>query len=343
MEVTDPTARRQGRSAVAPGSSGPSGRPSSVAVAAVRHTVPMALRFGLFGTGYWAAETQAAALAIHPEAEFVGVWGRDPAKAKAIADRYGVGAYDEVDALLRDVQAVAVALPPAVQAELALRAAAAGCHLLLDKPLALDTGTADRLVTAVRDGGLASQVFFTNRYYSNVRRFLEEAAASGPWLGARATFFASIFQPGSPYGGSPWRREKGGLWDVGPHGLSMVVPVLGPVTRVAAMDGERGTVYLLLGHRDGGTTTMSLALDAPSKATAFEFSFYGEPGFVAVPDGDGTPTQAFGAAIGRLAANAASGTVEDPLDVGFGREVVAVLAAAERSRTEGITVTLEAA
>jgi hypothetical protein len=33
----------------------------------------MALRFGLLGTGYWAAETQGAALAVHPQAEFVGV------------------------------------------------------------------------------------------------------------------------------------------------------------------------------------------------------------------------------------------------------------------------------
>lgn len=339
--MTDATAIRQGSIGSRVGAGRPGAWARAIVGGVVRQTVPMALRFGLFGTGYWAAETQAAALAIHPEAEFVGVWGRDPAKAKALADRYAVGAYDEVDALLRDVQAVAVALPPAVQAELAVRAAAAGCHLLLDKPLALDTASADRVVAAVRDNGLASQVFFTNRFYSNVRRFLDEAAGSGPWLGARVTFFASIFQPGSPYEGSLWRREKGGLWDVGPHGLSLVAPVLGPVTQVAAMDGACGAVYLLLGHRDGGTTTMSLALDAPQRATSFDVSFFGEPGLVAVPDGDGTPTQAFGAAIGRLAANAASGTVRDPLDVGFGREVIAVLEAAERARTEGITVTIE--
>src|SRR6185295_18080660 len=95
---------------------------------------PMALKFGLLGTGYWAAETQAAALAAHPDAEFVGVWGRDPAKAQALADRYGVRAYGGVDALIADVDAVAVALPPDVQGELAARAAEAGRHLLLDKP-----------------------------------------------------------------------------------------------------------------------------------------------------------------------------------------------------------------
>ncbi|MEK8169577.1 hypothetical protein NKH77_06515 [Streptomyces sp. M19] len=47
------------------------------------------MRFGLLGTGHWAAATQGAALAAHPDAELVGVWGRDPAKAAALAGRLG--------------------------------------------------------------------------------------------------------------------------------------------------------------------------------------------------------------------------------------------------------------
>ena len=85
-----------------------------------------ALPEALFFTGIdWAAETHAAALAAHPDAEFVGVWGRDPAKVDALAGRYGVGAYHDVDALFADVDAVAAALPPDVQADLAVRAATA--------------------------------------------------------------------------------------------------------------------------------------------------------------------------------------------------------------------------
>ncbi|HYN92279.1 MAG TPA: Gfo/Idh/MocA family oxidoreductase, partial [Pilimelia sp.] len=169
------------------------------------------MTFGLLGTGYWAAETHAAALAVHPEADFVGVWGRDAGKTQALATRYGVRAYDDVDALIADVDAVAVALPPDVQAELAARAAAAGRHLLLDKPLALDVAAADRVVAAVRDRGLASVVFFTSRFFPTVEDFLTGLAGDGPWHGARATRLSSAFQPGSPYANSPWRRERGGL------------------------------------------------------------------------------------------------------------------------------------
>src|SRR4051794_29278500 len=122
------------------------------------------LRFGLLGTGYWAAQTQAAGLHGHPDAEFVGVWGRDPTKAGALAERYGVRAYGDVDALIADVDAVAVALPPAVQADLPTRAARAGRHLLLDKPVALTLEAADALVAAVEAAGVSTLVFTTNRY-----------------------------------------------------------------------------------------------------------------------------------------------------------------------------------
>src|SRR2546429_8852895 len=125
------------------------------------------LRFGLLGTGYWAAETQAAALSGHPDARFVGVWGRDPVKVRALATRYGVRAYDDVDALLADVDAVAVALPPDVQAELAARAAEAGRHLLLDKPVSLTTAAPDRIVRAGDKHRLAPGVFFTNRLHDS--------------------------------------------------------------------------------------------------------------------------------------------------------------------------------
>jgi predicted dehydrogenase len=299
----------------------------------------MSLRFGLFGTGYWAAQTQAAALAGHPDVEFVGVWGRDPDKAAALAGRYGVRAYADADALVSDVDAVAVALPPDVQAGFAERAAAAGRHLLLDKPLALTTEAADRIVAAVQSAGVASVVFFTNRFFGNVEAFLRSAAETGGWDGARVAMFASIFQPGNPYGQSPWRRQMGGLWDIGPHALSVVLPVLGPVDRVVAADGPHDTVHLVLCHETGPVTTMSLTLDAPPAATHSEFVFYGASGLAAVPSGEGSVVGAFAVAIDQLVGTVVAGApTRHPCDVHFGRDVVAILEAADTARRTG-TVT----
>lgn len=290
----------------------------------------MALRFGLFGTGHWARHTHAAALAAHPDVKLVGVWGRDAGRAHALAADFGATGYTDVDELIAAVDAVAIALPPQIQAHLAERAARAGRHLLLDKPLALTVADADAVVAAAAATGVCTAVFFTRRYHPAIDEFLT-AAASRSWDGAQATMFASIFHPGNPYGASPWRREHGGLWDVGPHALSVVLPVLGPVDEVLAVAGPRQTSHLLLRHSSGAVSTLALTLDAPPAATASEVVFYGADGRVPLPtpDPDRTNVVAFGTAVSQLVANAERGITAHPCDVQFGREVVAVLARAE--------------
>jgi predicted dehydrogenase len=160
------------------------------------------MRFGVLGTGHWARTTQAVALAAHPDATLTGVWGRSPAKTAEFAESFGITAFDDVDALLAAVDAVAIALPPQIQADLAVRTARAGKHLLLDKPLALTVESAAAVVDAVTSSGVASVVFFTNRFIPAVDTFLRDNAALGGWYAAHATMYASIFQPGNPYGGS---------------------------------------------------------------------------------------------------------------------------------------------
>ena len=64
------------------------------------------MRFGVLGTGFWAKEVHARALAEHPSAELVGVWGRDLAKAKAVGAEFDVPGYGDVDELLAEVDAV---------------------------------------------------------------------------------------------------------------------------------------------------------------------------------------------------------------------------------------------
>jgi predicted dehydrogenase len=298
------------------------------------------LRFGLLGTGYWAAQTQAAGLAGHPEAELVGVWGRNPAKVRALADRYAVRPYDDVDALLADVDAVTVALPPDVQAPLAVRAARAGRHLLLDKPIALRVEAADEIVAAVDAGNVSSLVFTTNRYRPEVEEFLAEAVRTGGWYAADMTGYGANFQPGSPYADSPWRDESGGLWDLGPHALSMVVPVLGPVVEVAAVTGPRKTHHVRLHHAGGAVSALHLSIHLTPDQVRWQTVFVGNAGWITVPDGDIDAVAAFRAAVTRLVADVAAGVTDDPLGVRAGRDAVAVLAAAETAAGQGQTVRL---
>jgi predicted dehydrogenase len=295
----------------------------------------VAVRFGLFGTGPWATDVHGPALVASPAAELVGVWGRSPAKAGALAETLKVRAYDDVDALISDVDAVAVALPPDVQASVALRAARAGRHLLLDKPIALSTTDADAIVGEVDGRGLASVVFFTIRFQPEVEEFLAEKT---PWYGGRAVLHSSIFQAGNPFGASPWRRERGGLWDIGPHALSLLLPALGTVEQVAAMTGPHDTTEVLMRHAGGAVSTMSLTLDAPPAARTFATVLYGPAGQVPVPGGSAPAVAAFGTAIDALVGQVGGGRPGHPCDVRLGRDVVAILAAADSARTTGTVV-----
>ncbi|MER8043158.1 Gfo/Idh/MocA family oxidoreductase [Streptomyces sp. NPDC094032] len=286
-------------------------------------------RIGLLGTGPWAERTHAPALAAHEGVEFAGVWGRRPEAAAALAARFGTRAYEDVDALFEASDAVALALPPDVQAPLAARAAAAGCHVILDKPVATSAGAARDLAAAVTAAGVASVVFCTLRFAEPTARWIDEQAASGGWFLGEAHWLGSLFAPGSEsaYAASPWRREKGALWDVGPHVLSVYLPVLGDVTSVTCARGPEDTRHLVLRHASGASSTATLTLSAPPGAAEAALSLYGERGRVTMPGWDGA-LGAFGGAVDALLEAARSGEPH-ACDVRFGVRLTEILAEAE--------------
>ncbi|MFE0258095.1 Gfo/Idh/MocA family protein [Streptomyces sp. NPDC059010] len=288
------------------------------------------MRIGLLGTGPWAQMAYAPALSRHGGLDFAGVWGRRAAAAKELADSYGVPAYDDVDALLADVDAVAVALPPAVQADLAVRAARAGCHLLLDKPLALTVAEGRAAVEAAEEAGVASVVFFTTRFQPETEAWITEQASVEGWFTGRAQWLGALFSgEGSPFAASPWRREKGALWDVGPHALSVLLPVLGDVRRVAAAaQGPGDTVHLVLDHVGGASSTLALSLTAPPAAAGAAVELRGAAGVTQLPESTASAVSALTRAGDALLAAARTGQAH-ACDAGFGLRVTEILAAAE--------------
>ncbi|MFE0320507.1 Gfo/Idh/MocA family protein [Streptomyces albogriseolus] len=288
------------------------------------------MRIGLLGTGPWARAAHAPALGEHPGLDFVGVWGRRPEAAGALAAVHGVRAYEDVDALLADVDAVAVALPPAVQAELAVRAARAGRHLLLDKPLATTVAQGRALVEAVDAAGVASVVFFTTRFQPEPQTWIEEQARVGGWFTGRAQWLGAVFtSEANPFAASPWRREKGALWDVGPHALSVLLPVLGEPRRVtAAAYGPGDTVHLVLDHAGGASSSTTLSLTAPPAAAGAMVELRGASGVTALPEARGDVVPALGRAPDALITAVAPG-VTPPCDARFAFTVTRILATAE--------------
>jgi len=287
------------------------------------------LRFGLAGTGYWAQATHAPALAATEGVEFAAVWGRNPRAAADLAGAYQVTAHHDVSAFLAGIDAVSFAVPPDVQAAIATQAAREGKHLLLEKPVALTGAAADALVEAVERAGVASVVFFTQRFSPDVRAWLAEVAARGGWTGGVSAWLGSALRESNPFN-TPWRRDQGGLWDVGPHLISLLWASLGPVTSVTADAGPADVTHLVLHHRGGATSTITVTLSAAEAAAGVDAYVWGESGRLAAPLGSVDRVAALSTAVAELAANARAGQTRHPCDVWFGRDVGRVLAEAQR-------------
>jgi predicted dehydrogenase len=287
------------------------------------------LRFGLVGAGHWARITHAPALASTDGIEFAAVWGRNADAVADLAASYHATAHHDLSAFLAGIDAVAFAVPPGVQAPIATRAASAGKHLLLEKPIAVSAADADALASAVERAQVASVVFFTARFQADMRAWLAEVTATGGWAGGCAVWLGSAWQAGNPFN-TPWRRDKGGLWDLGPHVVSLLWASLGPVRSVTARAGLADVTHLVLRHENGATSTVTVTLSAPQSAAFADLYLWGQAGRSPAPVETHEPVTPLRTALTELAANARSGQASHPCDVQFGREVGRVLAEAQR-------------
>ncbi|CAM5603893.1 Oxidoreductase OS=Streptomyces glaucescens OX=1907 GN=SGLAU_30280 PE=4 SV=1 [Streptomyces glaucescens] len=246
----------------------------------------------------------------------------------------GCAPYDDVDTLLADVDAVAVALPPDVQAELAARAARAGRHLLLDKPLAVTPERARAVADAAREAGVASAVFFTSRFQAETEAWIAEQAATGGWFTGRAQWLAALFPGGArprtarspPLRGAARRVPCG---TSGQHALSVLLPVLGDARRVsAAAPGPGDTVHLVLEHTGGASSTLALSLTAPPEAAGATVELRGSAGVAVLPDRSEGVVPAVARAVDALREAAGTGRPH-ACDAAFGLRVTEILAEAE--------------
>lgn len=238
------------------------------------------MRIGLVGAGPWARQVHGPALAAHPGVELAGVWARRADVAAGLAAELGTRAQPDLDALLDTVDAVALAVPPRAQAALAVRAVAAGKHIICEKPLADDLAGARAVVDAVAAVGVYSTVVLTLRFDPGVREWLDAVTAgeAGPDTVGSARWLSGALL-GGPYARSGWRAEHGALLDVGPHVVDLLDVALGPVAGVAwAHHAEPDVWHAGLQHADGATSTMTLSLRLPVDPSEIELAVFGGAG-----------------------------------------------------------------
>ncbi|WP_372463131.1 Gfo/Idh/MocA family protein [Pseudonocardia kujensis] len=289
------------------------------------------LRVGLVGGGPWARSVHAPALAAHPGVELAGVWTRRPEPAREIAALHGSTAFAEVEELFEAVDAVAFAVPPAVQGALVPVAAARGKHLILDKPLADTLPAAERAAAAVAEAGVCSTTVFTLRFHPPVRAWLAglptgpadaDTTATARWLSGALL--------GGPYSASAWRAERGALLDIGPHMVDLLDAALGEVVDVEfAHAGEPDLWRVGLRHVGGARSTLTLSLALPVDPTEMEVTAFGSIGRHVLTDRPADATASYAGLLDELLDAVASASVDGPHSAARSLHVQRVLARAE--------------
>lgn len=158
------------------------------------------VRLGIVSTAKIAREKVIPGLRTTPWIEVAAIASRDAAKAQAAADALGIPvAHGSYEALFADptIEAVYVPTPNDSHVDLSLAAAAAGKHVLCEKPAGMNAADVDRLA-GIPDGIIWAEAFMV-RYHPQWRavRDLVRDGAIGRPVGIQSWFSYSLTDPGN--------------------------------------------------------------------------------------------------------------------------------------------------
>ena len=138
------------------------------------------IKFGIVGPG-GIARVHARAIKEIREARLVGVYGHREESVRKFAKEFGISWHTDFDEFLHNIDALSVCTPHNVRSELILPAAAAGKHVLVEKPLAITLEEADRIISACEENHVKLGVVFQSRFADDVQSV--KKALSGSLLG----------------------------------------------------------------------------------------------------------------------------------------------------------------
>ncbi len=199
--------------------------------------------FGIVGSGT-VADYHIGAVLDTEGAELVAVYSRSEGRARQTGEQHGVAWYTDHREMLEspDIDVVCICTPSGVRIPMVTDAAAAGKHLIIEKPLDVTLENVDRIIQAAQDAGVKLMGIFQLRYGEAINRVRE--AVRGGKLGRMVLGDAYIkwFRPQAYYDSADWRGnwalEGGGaLMTQGSHNVDLLQWVMGPVKRVYARMG----------------------------------------------------------------------------------------------------------
>lgn len=315
---------------------------------------------GIVGLGRTAGQV-ATACQVAPELRLLAVAEVDGPKGEAFAEHWGIACYPSHEQLLQrdDIALVFILLPHFLHHPVGMDALAAGKHVFIEKPMAMDAVQCTELIEAARAGGLRIDVGHHYHFTAQTqaaRRLLHSGELGIPVMAMdvwHKPFFGELRPPwflDGNKGGGAWPMNASHMidrlmWSTGRSVTSVLAQVGSPIFGLSATDS--GIAHLRF--EDGFSATIChgafksgvprfetefVCTEAMLRVTASEVSIGRDGEFRPMPLEPVNAQHEQIAACGR----ALAAGHEMPVPGEYGREVVAVLQATEESARRGCEV-----
>ena len=256
------------------------------------------MKIGIVGAGFMGT-THAAGWADTP-ATIVGFTAETPQEANALAKRYTTNVYSSLEELLPDVDVVDICSPTHLHYEMALKAAAAGKHIVCEKPLARTTKQAREIVAACRKAGVQLLVAHVVRFfpeYALAHSAVVEGTIGKPGV---IRLHRGSYRPKKPAGNWFLDEVKSGgiLMDLMIHDYDYARWVAGEVETVSARrvtqrhpDAPVDYGLVILSHRSGALSHIAGAWAYPPPAFRTHLEIAGDRGLIEFNSDSTSPIQ----------------------------------------------------
>lgn len=249
------------------------------------------MRAAIVGLGRWGRALVGSVHDTSDEIAFVSAHTRTRAPAEEFCRARHIAMADSYEEILSDpnVDAVVLATPHSQHEEQVLKAAAAGKHVFVEKPITLQRASADHVVEATRQAGVQLAVGFCRRFHPSLEevrtRLRDGRLGALVGLVGQQTSGTGAFMAAENWRLDPDEAPGGAMTAVGVHLLDHMIELAGPVTEVHCVTGRHGlgiaddTTMLLLRFKSGITGTIFC-----STATTpnFTFTIYGTKGLAEI-------------------------------------------------------------
>jgi predicted dehydrogenase len=254
------------------------------------------MKVGIIGVGFMGS-THAAAWA-KTEADIAGFVAETTGEARSLADQYGVKVYPDLASLLDQVEVVDLCTPTHLHYEMVLQAAAAGKHIVCEKPLARTVEQAREMLLLCRSAGVRLLVAHVVRFFPEYA--LAKAAVEAGKIGRPGVIRLSrgSYRPKKPAGNWFLDEAKSGgiLMDLMVHDFDYARWIAGEVESVYAKkvtaDHPHASIdygLAILKHTGGALSHIAGAWAYPPPTFRTHLEIAGEDGLIEFDSDDSAP------------------------------------------------------